>query len=163
MKRLSNISFAAIGLLCCLIVSAAEQPAPNFPIVQSALPADLHGLKGQVVYLDFWASWCKPCRKSFPWMNNMQRKYAQQGLQVITVNLDVEPSLAAQFLVNTPSSLPIVFDPEGNIASDYQLVGMPSSYLIDRAGNIRHVHKGFFSKKEALYEQQIISLLQDKR
>ncbi|MDU0353486.1 TlpA disulfide reductase family protein [Paraglaciecola aquimarina] len=131
---------------------------PNF----ATLPAKLSGLKGQVVYLDFWASWCKPCRKSFPWMNNMQQQYAGQGLQIITVNLDQEANLAEQFLTQTPTNLPIVYDPQGKIAEAYQLLGMPSSYLIDRAGNIRVSHAGFFSKKQKQYEQEIVSLLAEK-
>ncbi|WP_370459615.1 TlpA disulfide reductase family protein [Paraglaciecola sp. L3A3] len=141
---------------------SAEQPAKDFALKLENMPAQLSDLKGQVVYVDFWASWCKPCRKSFPWMNAIQQKYAKQGLQIITVNLDSEQNLADEFLQNTPTTLPVVFDPEGKIASAYQLVGMPSSYLIDKAGNIRFTHTGFFTKKETKYEQEIVSLIQEK-
>jgi thiol-disulfide isomerase/thioredoxin len=138
---------------------AQEMPAPDFAITHDQLPDTLSALKGQVVYLDFWASWCKPCRKSFPWMNQMHQKYAAQGLQIIAINLDTEEALAKVFLEKVPADIPIIYDPEGNIASDYQLVGMPSSYVIDKKGNIRFSHKGFFTHSEPLYEQELVLLL----
>lgn len=143
------------------LASAAVTPAPNFSLEHEHLPTSLAGLKGQVVYLDFWASWCKPCRKSFPWMNKMQEKYANQGLQIIAVNLDTEPALAKAFLDKIPATIPIVYDPEGSIARIYKLVGMPSSYLIDKKGHIRLTHKGFFSNKINQYEQELVSLLNE--
>lgn len=161
-KHYLQFVIIVFGILFCSISISASKPAENFNLEQTHLAKDLSGLKGKVVYLDFWASWCKPCRKSFPWMHEMQAKYADKGLQIITVNLDSEQSLAAEFLRLTPSQLPIVYDPEGHIASAYQLVGMPSSYLIDRSGNVRQSHKGFFTKKQTLYEQEIISLLDEK-
>ena len=138
---------------------AEEVAAPDFAISNDQLPNKLSNLKGQVVYLDFWASWCKPCRKSFPWMNKMQQKYAAQGLQIIAINLDTEEALAKAFLDKIPAEIPIIYDPEGKIASDYQLVGMPSSYLIDKEGKIRFSHKGFFTRTQPLYEQELILLL----
>ncbi|WP_299075125.1 TlpA disulfide reductase family protein [uncultured Paraglaciecola sp.] len=135
--------------------------APDFAISADSLPNQLSGLTGQVVYLDFWASWCKPCRKSFPWMNQMQQKYGAQGLKIIAVNLDTERALAQEFLTKVPANIPIIYDPQGNIASDYQLVGMPSSYLIDKSGKIRYSHKGFFTRSLPKYEQEIVLLLNE--
>jgi thiol-disulfide isomerase/thioredoxin len=143
------------------IASAEYTTAPNFSIEHENLPDSLVKLKGQVVYLDFWASWCKPCRKSFPWMNRMQGKYAEQGLQIIAINLDFESDLAQTFLDKIPADIPIIYDPEGKIASDYKLVGMPSSYLIDKKGRIRVAHKGFFENKASQYEQELKSLLNE--
>jgi thiol-disulfide isomerase/thioredoxin len=134
--------------------------APNFLLQSPSLPASLADLKGKVVYVDFWASWCKPCRKSFPWMNAMQQKFAGD-LQVIAINLDSEQHLAADFLSQIPASMSIVYDPEGVIAKQYQLLGMPSSYLIDKKGHIRFAHKGFFSDRSSQYEQEIISLIEE--
>ena len=141
---------------------AQQLPAPDFAISVDQLPDKLSDFKGKVVYLDFWASWCKPCRKSFPWMNKMQQKYGPQGLQIIAVNLDSDLALAKVFLDKVPADIPIIYDPQGNIASGYKLIGMPSSYLIDRAGLLRKSHKGFFTKKESLYEQEILILLNEK-
>jgi thiol-disulfide isomerase/thioredoxin len=140
---------------------AKEIAAPDFAISNDQLPNKLSDLKGQVVYLDFWASWCKPCRKSFPWMNQMQNKYAGKGLQIIAINLDTEEALAKAFLDKVPAQIPIVYDPEGKIASDYQLLGMPSSYLIDKKGKIRFAHKGFFTRTQPLYEQELNLLLNE--
>jgi peroxiredoxin len=94
-------------------------------------------------------------------MNQMHQKYSEQGLQIIAINLDVEEALAATFLEKVPAHIPIIYDPEGNIASDYQLLGMPSSYVIDKKGNIRFSHKGFFTRSEPLYEQELVLLLNE--
>ena len=145
----------------CSAALAEVSHAPNFTIEHEQLPKSLADLKGQVVYIDFWASWCKPCRKSFPWMNSMQAKYANQGLQIIAINLDVESALAQSFLDKIPAAIPIIYDPEGKIASDYKLVGMPSSYLIDKKGQIRVSHKGFFINKVNRYEQELVALLNE--
>ncbi len=118
--------------------------------------------KGQVVYLDFWASWCGPCRKSFPWMNMAQSKYSELGFSVISINLDTEMPLAKDFLKETPASFPVIYDPDGTIAQAYKIKGMPSSYLIDRDGNIAKAHTGFFTNKQDLYQQEIENLLSKK-
>lgn len=122
---------------------------------------DLSDLKGQVVYVDFWASWCKPCRASFPWMNEMQAKYKNQGLRVVAINLDEEKSDALAFLKRVPAEFTMVFDPSGSIASQYELVGMPSSYIIDKNGELRFAHQGFFVAKKSAYEDEIIRLLSE--
>ncbi|WP_158771336.1 TlpA disulfide reductase family protein [Paraglaciecola sp. L1A13] len=135
--------------------------APNFSLTVNSVPVELSELKGKVVYIDFWASWCKPCRQSFPWLNDMQQKYAKQGLVVVAVNLDTEAELVNAFLEKIPANFPIVLDPDGEIAQRYELIGMPSSYLIARDGSVRFSHKGFFSAKKSAYEQQLVSLLQE--
>ena len=91
----------------------------------------------------------------------MQGKYAKQGLQVIAINLDTESALAKSFLDKIPATIPIIYDPEGIIAQDYKLVGMPSSYLIDKKGLIRLTHKGFFNNKVNQYEQELVALLNE--
>jgi thiol-disulfide isomerase/thioredoxin len=115
--------------------------------------------KGKVVYLDFWASWCGPCRKSFPWMNDMQEKYRKQGLLVLSVNVDNDKSLAEQFLVEVPANFNVVYDAKGKIARKFKLKGMPSSYLIDRTGKVVNAHIGFSAIKKIKYEQEIKTLL----
>lgn len=142
--------------LTALTAFSSLAAAPNFTIDSSA---ELNSLKGQVVYVDFWASWCKPCRASFPWMNQMQSKYEDEGLRVIAINLDEELGNAKAFLDKVPASFSIVYDPEGNIAQQYELVGMPSSYLIDKKGELRITHQGFFTKKADVYESEIMQLL----
>ncbi|WJG09266.1 TlpA disulfide reductase family protein [Aliiglaciecola sp. LCG003] len=148
-------------ILCvfCLFFSGLSTalPAPEFSVGDK----QLSDLKGQVIYLDFWASWCKPCRKSFPWMNRMTEKYGTEGLKVIAVNLDSDATLANQFLAKIPAQFQIVYNPDGSIAKQYQLPGMPSSYIIDKSGEIRVAHKGFHLDKTQQYESELVSLLKE--
>lgn len=118
--------------------------------------------KGKVIYLDFWASWCGPCRKSFPWMNDMHQQYQQQGLVIISVNVDNEKSLAEEFLNETPANFTVFYDPKGKVARKFKLKGMPSSYLIDRSGKMVGTHVGFSKSKTSHYEQEIKDLLNQK-
>jgi len=118
--------------------------------------------KGQVVYLDFWASWCGPCRKSFPWLNAMQAKYKDQGLKVVSVNVDAERSLADKFLQALPAHFTVVYDPKGMVARQFKLKGMPSSYLINKQGDMVSAHVGFIDNKKSTYEQEIVQLIQQK-
>jgi len=141
---------------------ANASSAEDFSLIDYHSREQLVSLKdfeGKVVYLDFWASWCKPCRTSFPWMNDMQAKYVDQGFEVVSINLDQEKSSIAAFLQNYPANFRILLDPEGEVASDYDLIGMPSSYLIDKKGNLRKTHTGFFIKNKPQYEQAIVALL----
>lgn len=111
--------------------------------------------KGKVVYVDFWASWCVPCRKSFPWMNNMQEQYQKQGLVVLSINLDAQSELAEKFLQQTPANFAIIYDAKGILAKKFQLRGMPSSYLFNRQGKLISAHSGFNGKKMEKYQQEI--------
>jgi thiol-disulfide isomerase/thioredoxin len=115
--------------------------------------------KGQVVYLDFWASWCGPCRKSFPWLNAMQAKYEKQNFRIISINVDAERALADDFLQALPASFKVIYDPQGKLASQFKLKGMPSSYLINKQGEIVSAHVGFINSKKQKYEQEIIQLI----
>ena len=149
-----------LALLLALPTQAAQ--APNIDFNVPTLPGQLSDLKGEVVYLDFFASWCAPCRRSFPWLNDMQAKYQSQGLRVVAVNVDKNPAEAAQFIQDFPPTFSVIYSPDGSIAKTYQLLGMPSSYLIDRKGELRSVHQGFFNKKIADYEAEIQALLAEK-
>ncbi|WP_057832778.1 TlpA disulfide reductase family protein [Colwellia sp. TT2012] len=115
--------------------------------------------QGKIVYLDFWASWCVPCRKSFPWMNAMQNKYQEQGFVVLSINLDAQVALAEQFLQQTPANFAVIFDAKGILAKKFQLKGMPSSYLFDRQGKLISAHSGFNDKKQQKYQQEIVQAL----
>ncbi len=150
----------SILLLFLLLLTSFSkaQTAPDF-IVTIEPKLHLSDLKGDVIYLDFWASWCKPCRRSFPWMNRMQNKYADKGFKVITVNLDKKPDLMKQFLKKYPAEFIVVKDPQAEIADAYQIQSMPSSYLINRQGEIVISHVGFFEKKMPQYEKEIQSLI----
>ncbi len=111
--------------------------------VRSDSGLDLESYKGKVVYLDFWASWCTPCRHSFPWMDGIQRAYSNRGLVVVAVNLDQEHELAERFLREMNPHFRIVFDPQGTLAEAFEVSGLPASVVIDRHGNVRFKHLGF--------------------
>jgi cytochrome c biogenesis protein CcmG, thiol:disulfide interchange protein DsbE len=120
---------------------------------------DLERYRGKVVLLDFWASWCEPCRHSFPWLNEMQAKYASQGLVVIAVNVDRERAEAERFLRDVPARFEVVYDPAGALAEAYDVPGMPVSYVIGRDGEIIGQHVGFRSAARAEREAELQRLL----
>jgi thiol-disulfide isomerase/thioredoxin len=130
------------------------------PIIAGATDApQLGDYHGKVVVLDFWASWCVPCRRSFPWMNEMQRKYGDKGLVIVAVNLDNDTSDAAEFLRAYPAEFTIAYDPERKMARDFSVEAMPSSFLIDRDGAVIERHLGFKTGKTDDYEAAIVSAL----
>ena len=137
----------------------AAEAAPNFELPTNKGTLTLADLKGKVVYLDFWASWCPPCRKSFPWMNEMERRYSRQGLTVIAVNLDKDHDLAAKFLNEVPANFTVAYDPQGTVAESYHVPGMPSSFIIDRNGRIQTIHVGFREEDTTDLEETLRSTL----
>lgn len=125
----------------------------------AASPVDLEQYRGKVVLLDFWASWCVPCRRSFPWMDSMARKYADRGLVVVAVGVDESREAADAFLEGMDSEIEIVYDPEGVLAEAWDLNAMPSSILFDRDGGAAFRHEGFSTADTAEYEQHLVQLL----
>jgi thiol-disulfide isomerase/thioredoxin len=161
-----GLSFiVAVGLVLSGAVTHAVNPvseesvAPRETTSESSNSLNLESHKGKVVYLDFWASWCAPCRKSFPWMNAMHKKYAEDGLLVIGVNVDRDEKAAQKFLKKTPADFSIVYDPEGKLASQYKLEAMPSSFLFGRDGQLQDSHLGFRDGDGDRLEKMIVSLL----
>jgi cytochrome c biogenesis protein CcmG, thiol:disulfide interchange protein DsbE len=140
-------------LLIALLAAGFVSTTPAAEVV------DFAALKGKVVYLDFWASWCVPCRQSFPWMTELQRKLEKDGLVIVAVNLDQERADAEHFLSEFMPSFRVAFDPKGALAERYHVNGMPTSVLIGRDGKALTVHQGFRSKDRDALEQQIRSVL----
>jgi len=145
------------GMLSAPAVNATEAPA--FAVQTDAGTLSRDDLRNQVVYLDFWASWCGPCRQSFPWMNEMQARYGSQGFKVVAINLDDDRANADRFLAEVEANFEIGYDPDGKTAETYNLKVMPSSYLIDRDGNLALAHKGFKTRDRASMETRIKELL----
>jgi thiol-disulfide isomerase/thioredoxin len=131
------------------------QSAPDFKLQGETDTVKLTDYKGKVVLLDFWASWCEPCRLSFPWMNEIQKRYEPMGFEVIAINLDKDRTLVEDFLSKTAVAFTLAFDPEGEVASRYDLKGMPSSFLIDKHGRILLSHVGFFHSEQDKREREI--------
>ena len=151
---------SALFFLCAIAISFGAHASAVKP--EEQLQTFLTQNKGHVVYVDFWASWCVPCRKSFPWMTDMQNKYRDQGFRIVTINVDAEHQLAEKFLAENIANFPVIFDPQGQVAEAFKLKGMPSSFVIDRAGKIKYSHVGFFIKKQKSYELEITRLLNEK-
>jgi len=148
-----NFRTGAIAALCALLLGA-------LPLIAGAADSvQLSDYRGKVLVLDFWASWCVPCRRSFPWMNEMQQKYGDDGLVIVAVNLDNDASDAAEFLKAYPAEFTIAYDPTRELARDYAVEAMPSSFVIGRDGTIIESHLGFKVAKTEEYEAAIVSAL----
>jgi len=128
-------------------------------IAADGKPVDLSPYKGKIVMLDFWASWCTPCRKSFPWLNQMEEKKSAKGLLIIGVNVDENNADAQHFLEQNKAIFKIIYDPKGEHASFYNIPGMPTSLIFGRDGKLIHQHSGFKTKNTAEYERLIDNAL----
>jgi len=151
-----------VALLASAPVCAAApgEMAPVFALQTAAGDmVSLERLRGKVVYVDFWASWCGPCRRSFPWMNEMHRKYGDKGLAIVAVNVDKKRADAERFLAQVPAAFTIVYDMPGATPAAYAVKGMPSSYLIDASGRIVTVEQGFSDERAAELEAQLRGMI----
>ena len=145
-----------LGLSALAGAVSPGEVAPDFLLNGAARDrVQLSALRGKVVYLDFWASWCGPCKQSFPWMNQMQAKYGPQGLQVLAVSVDTQVEAATTFLADTPARFSVAFDPQGSTPRQYAIKGMPTSVLIGPEGKVLAVHSGFRAEDRAELEQRI--------
>lgn len=138
MKLARNLRLAALMLMLAAIPLTYARAAEA-----SLRSLDLAAYRGKVVLVDFWASWCVPCRDSFPWLNAMQSKYGDRGLVIIGVNLDHERADAERFLKDFPARFDILYDAAGALATQYDVPGMPSSYVFGPDGKLINKHIGF--------------------
>ncbi|MBK1722354.1 TlpA family protein disulfide reductase [Thiocystis violacea] len=145
------------GVQAADVGSAA--PGCAVPTLSGDAHVDPAALPGKVVYLDFWASWCVPCAKSFPFIEQMHRDLKSRGLEVVAINLDEETRDAEGFLAKHPVTFTIGADPEGKCPRLYKVKGMPTSYLIDRSGRIHDIHEGFESGDATKVRAQVETLL----
>lgn len=134
-------------------------PACQLNAFDQTGPVDLPKLKGQVVYVDFWASWCGPCVESFPFMNKLHNNLKSEGLALLAVNLDEELADAKSFLDAHKADFTVVTDADQQCAKQFAVKAMPSSYLIDRKGMIREVHLGFRPGEAEAFEIKVKQLL----
>ncbi|CED59386.1 Thiol:disulfide interchange protein DsbE, putative [Moritella viscosa] len=164
-NRISSF-FITVSVVTCLLFSTtiiAESKVSQAPIF--ALPGidntqvNLEDYRGKVVLVDFWASWCTPCIRSFPWMDEMVEKYGEKGFVVIAINMDQESILATKFLQRYPNKLTIAFDPQGAVAEQYEIMGLPNSFILNKKGEIVYKHIGFRLAELDKYEAEILSLL----
>jgi len=158
----------ALGLALALSVTASAAaiapgaPAPSFQLHSSAsTDLSLGDLKGQVVLINFWASWCGPCRQEMPVLEQLYRKYKAAGFTLLGVNVEPKSADAEGFLKSTPVSFPILFDPDSKVSRLYEVSGMPSTVILDRTGKVRYVHHGYKPGEESEYLDQIRSLVRE--
>jgi len=117
--------------------------------------------RGRVVLIDFWASWCAPCKKSFPALDGLSHEFQSRGLAVLAVNLDERRKDADQFLAAYPHTMMVLFDPTGAAPKAFGVQGMPTSFLIDRSGMIRFTHMGYSGNVAEQYRREIVLLLSE--
>jgi thiol-disulfide isomerase/thioredoxin len=146
------------------VPALALKPGEPAPVIEAPLAdgdtLSLDRLRGQVVYVDFWASWCTPCRQALPALEKLYRQYRDQGFTVLAVNVDTERVAADRMLKRIPVSYPVVFDPEGIWPARYAVKGMPSGYLLDRDGTVVQVKSGYRSKDFPQLESAILKALE---
>ena len=154
---------ASLFIIASLYAVEEGELAPDFTLadIEQGKPAfTLSDLRGKVVYLDFWASWCAPCLKSLPLYNELHAKYQSQGFEVVGINIDNPIEDGLDFLLDTPLDFKIPVDPDGEVPTLYDVFGMPTSYLIDREGVVRLVHMGFRDGDMEIIEEEIIDMLE---
>ena len=153
--------------VCVLTLGLALAPAAALPAPAASSgspagnPVSLADLKGQVVLINFWASWCGPCRQEMPVLDQMYRKYKAAGFTLLGVNVEPKSGDALTFLKATPVSFPILFDTQSKVSTLYEVSGMPSTVIVDRKGNVRYVHHGYKPGDESQYLDQIRSLMRE--
>jgi len=130
-------------------------PAPGFTLPTRDGTVSLDSLRGKVVFVDFWASWCGPCQKSFPWLSALHDRYSAKGLAIVAINLDKDRDLADAFLRKYPAPFIVAFDPSGKTAKAFGVWGMPSSFLVGPGGTILRSYAGFDPKNAGTIETLI--------
>jgi thiol-disulfide isomerase/thioredoxin len=137
-------------------------PAPAFDLDSLAgKHVNLADYKGQVVLLNFWASWCGPCRKEMPILEQLHKAYKTKGVQLVGVNVEPNSDDAKKYLQSTPVSFPILFDRESTVSKLYQVQGMPNTVILDRSGKVRYIHRGYQPGAENEYLDQIRTLVRE--
>ena len=158
-RQLIQAAIAAFSVPAFAKDSRWEEGATMPSLADFGLEGSIPSTKGKVVLLDFWASWCSPCKASFPTLNDLHSKYSGKGLVVLGVNVDEDAADKDKFLKGTPASFAIVRDAAQKLVAAANVKTMPTSFIIDRTGVIRHVHSGFHKKDIETFHQQIGALL----
>lgn len=161
-SRVVRVVALAGALVVSSLVGASASIAPGFTLPsRSGDTVSLDKLKGQVVMLNFWASWCGPCRQEMPLLDQMHKRYSSLGFTLLGVNVEANTSDAERWLTETPVSFPVVFDKDSKVSKLYEVSAMPSTVFIDRKGNVRYLHRGYKAGDESEYLNQIRALLKE--
>src|ERR1700683_1182863 len=161
-KLFRRCALAAIVFSAAALAAADSGPAPEFTL--TALSGQQGGLsqyKGQVVMVNFWATWCGPCQQEMPLLDQMYKKYKPAGFTLIGVNVDKEAPAVKELLARKPVSFPVLLDPANQVSKAYHVDEMPSSVIIDRKGEIRYIHRGYRPGDENEYQDRIRQLIRE--
>lgn len=157
-----RVSALAATVAVSSLVGASASIAPSFALPSRAgETVTLDKLKGQVVMINFWASWCGPCRTEMPLLEQMYKRYSPLGFTLLGVNVEADTKDAEKWLAATPVSFPVLFDKESKVSKLYEVNAMPSTVFIDRKGNVRYLHRGYKSGDESEYLNQIRTLIKE--
>lgn len=163
-SRYIRHTLASLLVLFATTVAAgvAQAPAPDFTL-KSAGGENLRlsELRGDVVMINFWASWCGPCRQEMPILSKLHDKYKAMGFTVLGVNVEEDSSEAKKLLKDMPVSFPVLFDNESVVSKQYDVVAMPSTVLVDRDGKMRFLHKGYKPGEEEIYLEMVRNLIKE--
>ncbi len=158
----SMIAAAAISAATLASALTIDEPAPDFTLKsRDGNNLRLNEFKGEVVLVNFWASWCGPCRVEMPHLEDLQQKYGDLGFTVLGVNVDKDPALADKILKDIPVSFPVLLDPKGQVSALYEVNAMPITVMVDKDGKIRDIHKGYKAGYEKKYAKQIKALIRE--
>jgi len=162
MKKLP-LSILPMLLVVAFLSQAAEEgqspPQCSATMADAGKTLDLSAYKGKVVLIDFWATWCPPCKKSMPFLNGLRNERMKEGFEIIAINVDEDSEEAKRFLTSNLVDYPMAFDPKGDCPAKYGVMAMPSSYLIDKTGKIRKIHLGFRDEDQAMLRDHVSALL----
>lgn len=160
---LIGLTLGAIAVPVLSINASNSKPMPSVTVhTADGANVPLAAFKGKVVLIDFWASWCPPCKTSFPALDAIWREYQEKGLEVLAVNVDERRRDADSFLDAHPHHLTVLFDPRGVAPEAFGVTAMPSSFLIDRTGTIRFSHLGYNGNVDERYRREIAQLLSER-
>ena len=154
-------AFGTLGLPRRAAALQAGQTIPSLMLDTAEGPQPIAPARARVTYVDFWASWCGPCRQSFPWMNEMHAKYGGDGLRIVAVNVDARRDEADEFLARNPARFAIAFDRQRALAQAVEVKAMPTSLLVDPRGRVLLVHQGFAGKDREKLEASIGQALRE--
>lgn len=161
------LMLCSLLLSTCLTMTSAQalpigQAAPDFTLKNLAgKNLNLAEQRGNIILINFWASWCGPCRKEMPVLQKLQDKYQDLGVQVWGINVEQENQAGKDFLADLSLSFPIFFDPTNTLSKTYQVEAMPTTVIIDRDGHVRYVYKGYKEGYEKKYAKAIKTLIRE--
>lgn len=166
MRSMRTLAGLLLGLALCQSAAAAlpkaGQEAPDFTLKSGAGPnVRLRELRGEVVLINFWASWCGPCREEMPMLDQLYRRYAKAGFTLLGVNIDDDTDAARSMARKLGVSFPILFDAEKRASRLYDVDTMPATLILDRRGQVRHVHRGYRPDYDEQYATEIKELLKE--